>query len=113
MSLDFRFGAFAVQNHNGIRTFAVDSGFADHGEMSGGRCTTTYPSVGSSHAKMVPPIRCGSPFQFADRLGLFALFVFASRAVDPRIIRERVREREAKIAAKENKVRREIGREKS
>lgn len=27
------------------------------------------------------------------------------RAVDPRIIRERVREREAKIAAKENKVR--------
>lgn len=31
------------------------------------------------------------------------------RAVDPRIIRERVREREAKIAAKENKVRPKSG----
>lgn len=36
------------------------------------------------------------------------LFIFASfrRAVDPRILRERVREREAKVAAKELKVRR-------
>lgn len=36
-------------------------------------------------------------------------FFVALRAVDPRIIRERVREREAKIAAKENKVRPKIG----
>ncbi|CAN0294568.1 unnamed protein product [Ectocarpus sp. 12 AP-2014] len=40
-----------------------------------------------------------------------ALLVDRARAVDPRIIRERVREREAKIAAKENKEREKRERE--